>query len=92
MAPILMTALTVGLALIPLVLAGHESGNEIQSPMAQDLPPRPVVVYFPQPGDRAGAVRCEKSIGISPFSTALKSSFTSCRADAHSGPAPLVSR
>ena len=30
-----MTALTAGLALIPLVLAGHESGNEIQSPMAQ---------------------------------------------------------
>ncbi len=27
--------LTAGLALIPLVVAGHESGNEIQSPMAQ---------------------------------------------------------
>ncbi len=35
LAPILMTALTAGLALIPLVLAGHQSGNEIQSPMAQ---------------------------------------------------------
>ncbi len=35
LAPILMTALTAGLALIPLVIAGHEPGNEIQSPMAE---------------------------------------------------------
>jgi len=35
MAPILMTALTAGLALVPLVLAGGAPGNEIQSPMAQ---------------------------------------------------------
>lgn len=32
--PILMTALTSALALIPLVLNGDASGNEIQSPMA----------------------------------------------------------
>ena len=32
--PILMTALTSALALIPLVLNGDKTGNEIQSPMA----------------------------------------------------------
>lgn len=32
--PILMTALTSALALIPLVIAGDKPGNEIQSPMA----------------------------------------------------------
>ena len=32
--PILMTALTSALALIPLVLSGDQPGNEIQSPMA----------------------------------------------------------
>ncbi len=33
--PILMTALTAALALIPMALQGHLSGNEIQSPMAR---------------------------------------------------------
>lgn len=32
--PILMTALTSALALIPLIIAGDKPGNEIQSPMA----------------------------------------------------------
>ena len=35
MAPVLMTALTAGLALVPLVLAAGAPGNEILSPMAQ---------------------------------------------------------
>jgi Cu/Ag efflux pump CusA len=34
LAPILMTALAAGLALIPLAMGGEKPGNEIQTPMA----------------------------------------------------------
>jgi Cu/Ag efflux pump CusA len=33
-APIMMTALTAGLALVPLVIAGNTPGHEIEHPMA----------------------------------------------------------
>ena len=34
LAPILMTALTTGLALVPLVVTGNKPGQEIEFPMA----------------------------------------------------------
>ena len=33
LAPVLMTALSAALALVPLILAGDRPGNEIQAPM-----------------------------------------------------------
>ncbi len=40
--PILMTALTAGLALVPLVVAGNIPGHEIEHPMAIVILRRPV--------------------------------------------------
>jgi Cu/Ag efflux pump CusA len=34
LAPILMTALATGLALVPIILGGNRSGHEIEHPMA----------------------------------------------------------
>jgi Cu/Ag efflux pump CusA len=34
LAPILMTALSAGLALVPLALAGGQPGSELQTPLA----------------------------------------------------------
>jgi Cu/Ag efflux pump CusA len=34
LAPILMTALVTGLALVPIILGGNRSGHEIEHPMA----------------------------------------------------------
>jgi CzcA family heavy metal efflux pump len=69
LAPVLMTALTAGLALIPLVLAGDKPGNEIQSPMAEVilggllsstfLNLVVVPVLFARWGGERGAIRSE---------------------------------
>ena len=56
MAPILMTALTAGLALVPLVLAAGAPGNEILSPMAQVILGGLLTSTFLKPAGRAGAV------------------------------------
>ena len=58
LAPILMTALCAGLALIPLVLAGHQPGNEIQSPIGVLVP-----VLFARWGQATRPPRRERSPG-----------------------------
>ena len=57
LAPVLMTALTAGLALIPLVLAGRQAGQRDPEPDGRGHPGRPPELDVPEPRGRAGAVR-----------------------------------
>ena len=56
LAPILMTMLATGLALIPLVVRGDIAGQEIEYPMATDHPRRPHHLDPGQPLHRAAAL------------------------------------
>ena len=57
LAPVLMTALTAGLALIPLVLARRRAGQRDPEPDGGGHPGRAAHLDVPQPGGGAGALR-----------------------------------
>ena len=56
LAPILMTALATGLALVPIVVGGSRSGQEVEHPMAVVILGGLVTSTRPQPVPAAGAL------------------------------------